>query len=168
MQIIAVDIDGTIAQTTRRLVPYLGKEIIQNYNPFASTKDEMEFFKKHQYIFSELRPYVHAATVLWALKRHGWDVIYLTSRSPSLKYITQRWLLKNRFPPGKLVFSHNKLVVLKQLKAWALIEDAPQHIETAASITKVFIKDQPYNRHISGIRFKRWPEILLLIKEKNN
>lgn len=162
--VIAVDIDGTIAQTTRRLVPYLGLKIIYDYNPFSSIQEEGEFFRKNEQIFNELRPYDGAAKVLWLIKRHGWDVVYLTSRSPSVKNITRLWLLKNRFPPGELIFTSDKASVLGQIKAQVFVEDAPKYIEAASDITTILIKDQPYNRHISGRRFKRWHEVLSLLK----
>lgn len=163
--IIAIDIDNTVAQTVRPLVRHFGEKILQTYYIFPDRRQEEAFFGQHKDLFEDLQPYHRAPEILQGLAKKGWKIIYLTSRNEAVRATTIRWLLAKGFPQGDVIFTPNKAGVLRSIRPWALIEDAPHHIEAAAYLTKVLIKDQPYNRHLPGHRFSRWAEIPSLLRK---
>jgi 5'(3')-deoxyribonucleotidase len=75
---------------------------------------------------------------------------------------TVQWLDSEGIPYRDLCFLGNK----PQVEADAYVDDAPHNIEALlAGGNEVIVFDQPYTRHVEGVRATTWLEVEELVYE---
>lgn len=113
-------------------------------------------------IFMSALPLKSAAKTL-ALLAAGGPVLYITSRPPESVFVTKRWLIINGFPPGKIVFTENKVEAAERLNVEIMFEDDPAAaLKLAQKDIIVGLINQPYNvkvKHENIIHFNGWKSV---------
>lgn len=113
-------------------------------------------------ILASLPMYDGASDSLWRLSDAGVWIRIITHRV----YVnwghataigdTISWLDANRIPYRDICFLGAK----PQVEAQCYIDDAPHNIEALTETgNTVIIFDQPYNRHLGGLRARSWAEV---------
>jgi 5'-nucleotidase len=117
-------------------------------------------------ILRTMPPIAGAAEALWRLSDAGVWIRVITHRlcvnwgHAVAVADTVEWLDGTGIPYRDLCFLGNK----PQVEADAYVDDAPHNIESlrdAGNIAIVF--DQPYNRHVGGLRAVGWEEVEQLV-----
>lgn len=175
--VFGVDLDGVVADYTRafRDVVAQARGVDPEMLPMNRSWDFEEwgfvpgdFDHYHrlavqdQRILARLPMYDGASDALWRLSDAGVWIRIITHRV----YVnwghataigdTISWLDKNRIPYRDICFLGAK----PQVEAQCYIDDAPHNIEALSGTgNTVIIFDQPYNRHIDGLRARSWSEV---------
>lgn len=150
---IAVDICNTLADINGQL-----ERKIQGYR-----NDVYPFPLPENYftspiglcVFRDAKPFPETAGILRSMSRVFGGITYVTSRPQEAEFVTRRWLTKNGFPEGEIVFcqGEEKLSVYSRLKPFLIIEDDPQTLEAAITTNlniPIIVPQWPYNSHIKG------------------
>ncbi|MGI9579253.1 MAG: 5' nucleotidase, NT5C type [Microthrixaceae bacterium] len=181
--VFGVDLDGVVADYTlgfrdvvaaaRGVEPdTLPIERSWDFEEWDFGPDDFEEFHRiavqdHR-ILASLPMYEGAADALWRLSDAGMWIRIITHRV----YVnwghataigdTISWLDSNRIPYRDICFLGAK----PQVEAQCYIDDAPHNID-ALRVTgnTVIIFDQPYNRHIDGLRARSWLEVEEIVTE---
>lgn len=98
-----IDIDGTVANATRRFLE-AGKE------PHRHEKEKYtEWLKKVQNADSLMKdvPVKGMRSLLWALQSYGAEVCYLTAREEQWRQVTEKWLRKHEINGPKVYMRPN-------------------------------------------------------------
>jgi 5'(3')-deoxyribonucleotidase len=136
--------------------------------------DDDEFARLHELAVGERHmlaslPAIDGCTdALWRLSDLGVWIRIITHRlyvnwgHATAVSDTVTWLDQTRIPYRDICFLGAK----PQVEADAYIDDAPHNIEALrAEGNTVIIFDQPYNRHLDGLRAKDWPHVEELVTE---
>lgn len=101
-------------------------------------------------MLAEAEPVLDSVYALSILARLG-PVIYLTSRPQETKLATLQWLRKHGYPSGKIIFTQDKISILRRFCGSVLYaDDDPAAALQAAGVGhQVHLVDWPYNRHVS-------------------
>lgn len=185
---LAVDIDGTIAETPERILDTLIEElpkkireikdsnalVIYDIKSFVRDLTEKIFAAEEERIYSCCKP-VHLASFYLNKIRTQVRLAYVTNRDGRFYDLTRDWLLKNDFPVSNcnFLFTDNKVAAIKQFSRVSFpliaVEDSPEEIlDMAQAGIKVIIFDRPYNRHINpsgSWRARDWREVYLGVME---
>ena len=109
-----------------------------------------------------------AAEALWRLSDAGIWIRIITHRLVTnwghalIVSDTVEWLDANRIPYRDLCFLGRK----PEVQATAYIEDAPHNVEALrAGGNDVIVFDQPYNRHLEGLRASDWVQAEAVISD---
>jgi 5'(3')-deoxyribonucleotidase len=109
-----------------------------------------------------------ASDALWRLSDVGVWIRVITHRlvtnwgHATIVSDTVDWLDSRRIPYRDLCFLGRK----PEVQADAYIEDAPHNVEALrAGGNTVIVFDQPYNRHLDGLRARSWEEAEALVAE---
>lgn len=115
-----------------------------------------------------------AVEALHTLTRAGHEVYYITARPKEHGERTKAWMQQQGFPVDDSRFFYGmqdeeKLDIINQLELDYYIDDKPVVLETLRnSTTKVYVKDQSYNRHLQDIpRVVDWTTFVKSILNKN-
>ncbi|WP_339230269.1 hypothetical protein NSQ77_08305 [Oceanobacillus sp. FSL K6-2867] len=115
-----------------------------------------------------------AAEALHALTLAGHEVYYITARPKEHGERTKTWMKQQGFPVEDRKFFYgmqdeDKLDIIKQLELDYYVDDKPAVLDTLAnSSTKVYVRDQSYNRHLQHIpRVVDWTAFVNSILNKN-
>jgi len=98
-----IDIDGTVANATRRFAA-AGKE------PHRHEKEKYaEWLSKVQNAVSLMQdvPVKGMQTLLWALQSYGAEVAFLTAREERWRHVTESWLKAKEFGSVKVYMRPN-------------------------------------------------------------
>lgn len=111
-------------------------------------------------VLAEAKPVPDSVHILNVFARLG-PVIYVTSRPRETKMATLQWLKKHGYPSGKIIFTQDKISVLRRFCGSVLYaDDDPAAALLAAEMGHVVhMIDWPYNRHIEHpniSRVRRW------------
>ncbi|MFC7684828.1 5' nucleotidase, NT5C type [Ureibacillus sp. GCM10028918] len=112
--------------------------------------------------FTNCPAYDGAIELLNQLDREGHEIFYITSRPKQYCQETQEWVREKGFPVREQHFfcgmqDQEKIDIIKQLNLDFYFDDKPVVLETLKDIaTKVYVKDQSYNQHVSIPRIKDW------------
>jgi hypothetical protein len=162
---IAVDICNTVANVNRELAKrFTGFSL----NLYPSPIITAGFFGSPEglQLLNEAAPIPYAALVLQWFTRAGHEVVYVTGRPVLAADATREWLTVNGFPGGALIFlprGYKGLFALNYGIDWFFEDDPLEAQSLQGVVSRVFLKDWPYNRHVRGrgiTRFKGWREIL--------
>ncbi|RJO61953.1 MAG: hypothetical protein C4542_05220 [Dehalococcoidia bacterium] len=155
---LAVDIDNTIANTSKSML-HFGMRI-DKYP--ANVPSGFWSGPKGLKVFMNALPMAGAVETLQLLTC-GEPLLYITARPAESVFVTKRWLIMHGFPPGKIVFTEDKLDVSKMLGVEMIFEDDPaQAIKLAKHGIVVGLISQPYNKKVKHkriIRFDGWKSV---------
>lgn len=119
-------------------------------------------------LFLELPMIKGASDALWRLSDAGVWIRIVTHRlvmnwdHRSIVSDTVQWLDANSIPYRDICFLGRK----PQVQANAYVEDAPHNIEALRGAGNTVITfDQPYNRHLEGLRARTWLEVEEIVSE---
>ncbi len=108
-------------------------------------------------IFSEAEPIMPVVELVRELAGQ-YDIVYLTARPPSARYITLSWLQRNHLPKAPLIHTNGRLKA-EFVAAYSLtenvigvVEDAPHELQSIMRVrpdVPLYIPDWNYNKHIS-------------------
>lgn len=106
-------------------------------------------------IFRDAEPFPKTARLLNSLAELFGGIVYVTTRPPEAEFVTMRWLTKNAFPKGEIMFCkwEEKTAVYDSLDPYFIIEDDPRVLETAKELNvPILVPQWPYNCHVKGNR----------------
>lgn len=178
---IGVDIDGVIADSypawLQELNRHYGKNItvLEDYEMhlvFDVPWDDMNdfFVKNTEKLLSIPKPMAGAKEGIETLIREGFEIVYVTARTPEEKTVTLRWLRKYGIPHEHVLFTgfKSKVDLIKQWGMAAFIEDYMLNAKKIAeSGVPVFLLNASYNQGElpNGVtRCRNWDEILAGIR----
>lgn len=113
-------------------------------------------------VFRDARPLHDAAKVISGLAARLGGVTYVTSRPREAELITRRWLKRNGFPNGKVIFCerHEKPTVYASLSPFLIAEDDPEVVAALAGLgIPVLVPQWDYNRGLRDawvVPVERW------------
>lgn len=150
---IGLDIDGVLADFTRHIQEYLGRDTVNKAthwnDPFI--RDNFGKIAKDEQFWATIPPLISPTDVQFE------PAAYITARSIS-KEVTQKWLDENGFPKAPLIcvgHDESKIKVARDLKLDAFVDDK---FENFVELTKdglfTYLMDAPYNRHYN-VGFRR-------------
>ena len=123
---------------------------------------------EHHHMFRHMPPMPGVADALWRLSDAGVWIRIITHRLVTnwghalIVSDTVEWLDTNRIPYRDLCFLGRK----PEVQATAYIEDAPHNVEALrAGGNDVVVFDQPYNRHLDGLRAANWEQAESVISD---
>ncbi|MCU9612960.1 HAD hydrolase-like protein [Caldibacillus lycopersici] len=114
-------------------------------------------------------PFPDAVETLQALAKQGHEIYYITSRPKEHGERTKEWVKARGFPVEDDRFFYGmedeeKVDFIKNLQLDYYFDDKPKVLNTLLKEnTKVYVKDQPYNRNVSLPRIVHWNELKNII-----
>jgi len=176
--ILGVDLDGVCADYTRAFRQVVARrrgvepetlplEVSWDFGEWGLGGHD-EFVELHaeavlkRRIFATMAPIDGAAETLWRLSDAGVWIRIITHRlivkegHAVAVSDTCTWLDAHDIPYRDILFLGNK----PQVEADCYIDDAPHNVEALrARGNRVIVFDQPYNRHLGGLRAANWAEV---------
>lgn len=185
---IAIDIDEVIYPFSDTVLSYLSDRVgvvtpLELYGDITATESGIpdKVLTQHVHDFQlshhSLAPSpIHGAVSAIDVMSRDHDLVLLTSRDPSLKPITHKWLGGHfgdqHFQDVIFVGNHwmggvkkTKADVCREIDARYLIEDQPRYVElfNEHPTTVIFFGEYDWNRDYvnkSAIRAKNWTDVL--------
>jgi 5'-nucleotidase len=176
MFVLGVDLDGVCADHTAAFREVVAAELSvdpatlgpqQAWDYHAWGVDDEAFLRIHKKAVLEYRmfrtmpPIAGVAEALWNLSDAGVWIRLITHRLYTnwghqvAVSDTVAWLDEHGIPYRDLCMLGDK----PQVEAGAYIEDAPHNVEALRGTgNPVVVFDQPYNRHLDGLRARTWAE----------
>ncbi|MGB9879999.1 MAG: 5' nucleotidase, NT5C type [Anaerolineae bacterium] len=147
--IVGVDICNTIAEVNKEIGRIFG---IREWRPSVYSmekfgivgKEREEFFLRNMQVFERAEPVEASVEALKALSRR-YRIVYISSRPPEARDVTEWWLKEHGFPPGLLVLGKDKVLAARNLGVGAFVEDAPHEIERLSKVCRVIPVGWEYN-----------------------
>jgi len=148
-------------------------ERVEIHEPFGLTDTEgaaMWNNSLEEIYFTNCPSFEGALKVLQALAQKGHDIYYITSRPKQFCAQTKEWMEAQGFPIKEGHFfcgmqDAEKVTIIKELDLDVYVDDKPAVLETLHNIrTKVILKNQSYNQHVTLPRLHHWQDFLELIK----
>lgn len=187
--VLGVDLDGVVADyeggfraacqaatgfDVSRFPTATSWSFVESGWPFA---DEDEFFAAHRAavnggLFRDLQVLDGASEALWALSDAGVRIRIITHRlvvnfsHATAVSDTVSWLDRNRIPFRDICFVRDKAEVGADL----YLDDSPKNVEAlrqSGGDGVAAVYDQPYNRHVEGLRVCGWNDVLDLVRERS-
>lgn len=112
--------------------------------------------------FTDCPAFNGAVELLNQLEKQGHSIFYITSRPKNYCGKTRQWMKDQGFPIIDEHFycgmkDHEKIDIIKTLNLDYYFDDKPAVLETIQHTkTKVYVKDQSYNRELSFPRVYEW------------
>lgn len=108
-----------------------------------------------------------ALETLQHLAERGDEIYYITARPKEHGERTKQWLTERGFPIHHDRFfygmqDHEKVHIIRDLQLDHYVDDKPTILHTLkGNKTKLYLKDQPYNRHLDDFpRINNWTDRL--------
>lgn len=144
-------------------------ERVEIHEPFGLTEEEgSQTWKSslEEIYYTDCPPFTNAVEVLRELTKYGHEIYYITSRPKEHCSRTKEWLKNQGFPVQDDRFycgmmDHEKIQIIKNLQLDYYFDDKPDVLNTLLneSKTKVFVRDQSYNRHLNLPRLLEWNDL---------
>lgn len=151
-------------------------ERVEIHEPFGLTDEQgsqMWNSTLEEIYYTTCPPFPDAIELLQELEQNGHEIYYITSRPKEHGERTMEWLRALGFPIKENQFfygmqDHEKVHIIKELALDYYFDDKPDVLNTLLeeSATKVFVKDQPYNRLVKLPRIVDLSEIKEIIHSK--
>lgn len=112
--------------------------------------------------FTDCPVFEGAIEFVTKLEQDGHEIFYITSRPKQYCGKTRQWVKETGFPVHDERFycgmqDQEKISIIKDLKLDYYFDDKPAVLETLKDVsTKVYVKDQSYNQHVSIPRVTQW------------
>lgn len=176
------DIDDTLINLREHAFHIYNKNLKQNipidvfhklnrveiHEPFGLTEEqgkEMWNTSLEEIYYTSCPPFPNAVETLQQLDKQGHEIYYITARPKAHGERTKEWLKQLGFPVHDDRFFYGmqddeKVQIIKKLKLDYYFDDKPEVLNTLINETsKVFVKDQSYNRHLEVPRIVNWTEL---------
>lgn len=133
----------------------------QGYDMWTSTMEEI--------YFTNCPSFEGALEVVNKLASDGHEIFYITSRPKHFCKQSQEWLKAQGYPVTQGHFycgmeDHEKVEIIESLALDYYVDDKPVVLETLhATSTKVIVKNQRYNQHMTLPRLYEWSEFIKLL-----
>lgn len=182
--VFAIDLDGVTLWYVKALKAVVEEEFGLEpgsltyghdwwFTEWGITKDNFLHFHNELAVnrrgLRTLEPIEGAVEALWRLSDAGvWNRILthrliLPGHHHTLAGDTVYSLEANNIPYRDLCFMEAKA----DLGAHIYVDDAPHNVEALQDVGKeVIIFDQPYNRHVEGLRAKGWGEVEAIVMDR--
>ncbi|RHW38393.1 hypothetical protein D1B33_05785 [Lysinibacillus yapensis] len=114
--------------------------------------------------FTDCPVFEGALELLTELERQGHEIYYITSRPKQYCSQTRQWVKDQGFPVHDERFycgmqDQEKINIIKDLNLDYYFDDKPAVLDTLKDIsTKVYVKDQSYNRDAGILRVEKWSD----------
>lgn len=184
------DIDDTLINLREHAFQLYNKKLNQNialeifhslnkveiHEPFGMTAEEgsqMWNNSLEEIYYTNCPPYPDAVEMIQQLTDDGHEVFYITARPAEHGERTKTWLREQGFPVKDENFhcgmkDQEKVAIIQALQLDYYFDDKPDVLNTLADCqTKVYVKTQSYNKHLTIPRFSNWSEWKLLVEERN-
>ncbi|MFJ7667365.1 HAD family acid phosphatase [Lysinibacillus sp. NPDC097195] len=149
-------------------------ERVEIHEPFGLTDAEgsaMWNSSLDEIYFTDCPIFEAALETLQTLHEQGHKIYYITSRPKDHCRQTQQWMKAQGFPIEEGHFfcgmqDAEKVAIIKELALDVYVDDKPAVLETLQGIsTKVILKNQSYNQHVTLPRLHHWQEFLSIIND---
>lgn len=147
---------------------------VEIHEPFGMTAEEgsnMWNDSLEEIYFTNCPPYPNAVETLQQLKKQGHDIFYITARPAEHAPRTKKWLMEQGFPVDEENFycgmkDEEKVHIIQKLELDYYFDDKPDVLNTLkGNKTKLYVKNQSYNKHLTIPRFTNWSELKQLMDE---
>lgn len=182
------DIDDTLINLREHAFNIYNKNLKQNipidvfhklnrveiHEPFGLSEEqgkEMWNTSLEEIYYTSCPPFPNAVETLQQLDKQGHEIYYITARPKAHGERTKEWLKQQGFPVHDDRFYYGmqddeKVQIIKKIKLDYYFDDKPEVLNTLINETsKVFVKDQSYNRHLDIPRIVNWTELNEIIKK---
>ncbi|MFS0562877.1 HAD family acid phosphatase [Terribacillus sp. 179-K 1B1 HS] len=149
---------------------------VEIHEPFGLTEEQgsqMWNSTLEEIYYTTCPPFPDAVELLQELEEDGHEIYYITSRPKEHGERTMEWLRALGFPIKENQFfygmqDHEKVHIIKELALDYYFDDKPDVLNTLLeeSTTRVFVKDQSYNRLVELPRIVDLSEIKEIIHSK--
>ncbi|TQR16132.1 5' nucleotidase, NT5C type [Psychrobacillus soli] len=152
-------------------------EKVEIHEPFGMTAVEgsqMWNDSLEEIYYTNCPAYPNAVEILQQLTDEGHEVFYITARPTEHGDRTKAWLIQQGFPVKDENFycgmkDQEKVTIIQKLQLDYYFDDKPDVLNTLTDCkTKVYVKTQSYNKHLTIPRFSDWSEWKQLGKEQNH
>lgn len=167
MLTIGVDICNTIANLVEEVSKEFNIPLGELYTRYDLHKEHgvpVNFFDtaKGLQLFKACKPFKGSAKAFNSMEGRV-RVVYITARPSQTNILTYKWLMQYRFPPGPVIFTTNKLEIVKKFTVDVMVEDSPFYINQLSEVVPVIAKSYKYNSHIDVPRFDDWSNFTTVI-----
>jgi uncharacterized protein len=182
------DIDDTLINLREHAFNIYNKNLKQNvpinvfhqlnrveiHEPFGLSDEqgkEMWNSSLEEIYYTSCPPFPNAVETLQQLDEQGHEIYYITARPKAHGERTMAWLKQQGFPVHDDRFfygmqDNEKVQIIKTLQLDYYFDDKPEVLKTLINEpSKVFVKDQTYNRHLDIPRIVNWTELEEIIKK---
>lgn len=139
---------------------------VEIHEPFGMSDEqgnEMWNSSLEEIYYTSCPSFPGAVETLQKLEKDGHEIYYITARPEEHGERSKEWLKKQGFPVQDNRFFYGmkdeeKIFTIQKLKLDYYVDDKPAVLQTLlAGSTKLYVKDQVYNRHLQDIpRIENW------------
>jgi uncharacterized protein len=150
-------------------------ERVEIHEPFGLTEEQgsnMWNSSLEEIYYTSCPPFPNALETLRELDEKGHEIYYITARPKEHGERTKEWLKSQGFPVSDERFYYGmkdpeKIEIIKKLKLDYYFDDKPEVLNTLLdeTETKVFVRDQSYNRHLKFPRILDWTDLKKVIND---
>ncbi len=122
--------------------------------------------------FTSCPAYPDAVEALNELSKEGHHIYYITARPKEHRERTKQWMIEQGFPVQEDKFfcgmkDEDKVHIIQDLQLDFYFDDKPDVLNTLAmDQLTVYVKNQPYNQHLTLPRLTNWSELKEIVKEQ--
>jgi uncharacterized protein len=148
---------------------------VEIHEPFGLTEEEgraMWISSVEEVYYTSCPTFPDAIETLQELAQNGHEIFYITARPMEHGERTKEWMKNQGFPVLDERFfygmqDHEKVHIIKKLKLDYYFDDKPEILNTLLDEpnTKVYLRDQSYNRNLKFPRIVEWTELKQIIKK---
>lgn len=149
---------------------------VEIHEPFGLTEEEGSKMWKsslEEIYYTSCPPFPNAVETLQELVEKGHEIYYITARPEEHGERTKEWLIKQGFPVKDDHFYYGmkddeKVKIIEELQLDYYFDDKPEVLHTLSTKpnTKVFVRDQSYNRHLDFPRIIDWEELQKVLSNR--
>lgn len=149
-------------------------KIVEIHDAFGLTTEQgsnMWNNSLEEIYFTTCPPYPDAIEILQELSEQGHEIYYITARPKIHGERTKQWMIEQGFPVQEDRFfcgmkDEEKVTIIQSLQLDYYFDDKPDVLNTLSNDQlNVYVKNQPYNQHLTLPRITNWSEMKLLLPE---
>lgn len=124
--------------------------------------------------FTNCPAYPDAVETINELSKEGHHIYYITARPEEHGERTKQWMIEQGFPVQEDKFfcgmkDEDKVLIIQELQLDFYFDDKPDVLNTLAmDELTVYVKNQPYNQHLTIPRLTNWSELTEIVKKQTD